>query len=200
MRGIDGIKDVEILGNQATLRMSRHVSNETLQAALTAAGATKSLRENGVQRLLLTGDNERVAASVARELGMDDYLAEVLPEEKQNKIRELQAAGEFVAMTGDGVNDAPALAQADVGIAIGSGTDVAAETADIVLVDSDSKDKAGPFLYGKGAHRKMVQNLWWATGYNFVALPLATGFVPGLVISPVIGAVNTQLLRGKLKR
>jgi Cu2+-exporting ATPase len=107
-----------------------------------SAGAIDTLQKNGIKCLLLTGDNERVAASVAKELGMDDYLAEVLPDQKQDKIKELQAAGEFVAMTGDGVNDAPALARADVGIAIGSGTDVAAETADIVLVDSDPKDIA----------------------------------------------------------
>ena len=174
-----------------------------------SAGAIKTLQDNGIRCSLLTGDNERVAAAVAGELGMDDYMAEVLPEEKQAKIRELQAAGEFVAMTGDGVNDAPALAQADVGIAIGSGTDVAAETADVVLVDSDPKDIANLILFGKATHRKMVQNLWWATGYNVVALPLATGFVPGLMISPAIGAalmsastvicaVNAQLLRNQL--
>jgi Cu2+-exporting ATPase len=133
-----------------------------------------------------------------------------LPNQKQDKIIELQAMNEFVAMTGDGVNDAPALAQADVGIAIGSGTDVAAETADIVLVDSNPKDIANLILFGKATHRKMVQNLVWATGYNIVALPLATGFVPGLMISPAFGAalmsistiicaVNAQLLKRSLK-
>ncbi|NJC25851.1 heavy metal translocating P-type ATPase [Neolewinella antarctica] len=176
-----------------------------------SAGAIDTLQKNGIKCLLLTGDNERVAASVAKELGMDDYLAEVLPDQKQDKIKELQAAGEFVAMTGDGVNDAPALARADVGIAIGSGTDVAAETADIVLVDSDPKDIANLILFGKATYRKMIQNLWWATGYNAVALPLATGFVPGFVISPAVGAalmsistvicaVNAQLLKGQLER
>ncbi len=176
----------------------------------TSAAAINTLQENGIKCSLLTGDNERVAAAVAKELGMDDYMAEVLPEEKQAKIKELQAAGEFVAMTGDGVNDAPALAQADVGIAIGSGTDVAAETADVILVNSDPKDIASLILFGKATHRKMVQNLWWATGYNVVALPLATGFVPGLMISPAIGAalmsastvicaINAQLLKGNLK-
>jgi Cu2+-exporting ATPase len=175
-----------------------------------SAGAIRTLQDNGIKTSLLTGDNERVAAAVARELGMDDYMAEVLPDEKQAKIKELQAAGEFVAMTGDGVNDAPALAQADVGIAIGSGTDVAAETADVVLVDSNPEDIANLILFGQATHRKMVQNLWWATGYNMVALPLATGFVPGLMISPAIGAalmslstvvcaVNAQLLRRQLK-
>jgi Cu2+-exporting ATPase len=175
-----------------------------------SAGAIKTLQDNGIKCSLLTGDNERVAAAVAKELGMDDFMAEVLPDEKQTKIKELQAAGEFVAMTGDGVNDAPALAQADVGIAIGSGTDVAAETADVVLVDSDPGDIASLILFGKATHKKMIQNLWWATGYNIVALPLATGFVPGLIISPAIGAalmsastvicaVNAQLLKGELK-
>lgn len=174
-----------------------------------SAGAIKILQDNGIKCSLLTGDNERVAAAVARELGMDDYMADVLPEEKQAKVKELQAAGEFVAMTGDGVNDAPALAQADVGIAIGSGTDVAAETADVVLVNSDPQDIANLILFGKATHQKMIQNLWWATGYNVVALPLAMGIVPGLLISPAIGAalmsastvicaVNAQLLRGKL--
>ena len=168
--------------------------------------AIKTLQQNGIKVSLLTGDNEKVAAAVAEELGMDDYMAEVLPEEKQEKIKALQEQGEFVAMTGDGVNDAPALAQADVGIAIGSGTDVAAETADIVLVDSDPKDIANLILFGKATYRKMVQNLGWATGYNLIALPLATGFVPGFIISPAFGAalmsistiicaLNAQLLK-----
>lgn len=172
--------------------------------------AIKTLQKNGIKCSLLTGDNEKVAASVAKELGMDDYMAEVLPNEKLAKIKELQAKGEFVAMTGDGVNDAPALAQADVGIAIGSGTDVAAETADIILVDSDPKDISNLILFGKATYRKMVQNLGWATGYNIIALPLATGFVPGLMISPAFGAalmsistvvcaVNAQLLKREMK-
>ena len=171
--------------------------------------AIKTLQQNGIKVSLLTGDNEKVAAAVAEELGMDDYMAEVLPEEKQEKIKALQGQGEFVAMTGDGVNDAPALAQADVGIAIGSGTDVAAETADIVLVDSDPIDIATLILFGKATYRKMVQNLGWATGYNLIALPLATGFVPGLIISPAFGAalmsistiicaLNAQLLKGSM--
>jgi Cu2+-exporting ATPase len=175
-----------------------------------AYDAIKTLQDNGIKCTLLTGDNEVVAASVARELQLDDYLAEVLPEQKQQKIRALQEKGEFVAMTGDGVNDAPALAQADVGIAIGSGTDVAAETADIVLVNSDPRDIANLILFGKATYRKMVQNLVWATGYNVVALPLATGFIPGLLISPAVGAalmsistiicaVNAQLLRRSLQ-
>ena len=171
--------------------------------------AIKTLQKNNIKVSLLTGDNEKVAKYVADKLGLDDYMAEVLPDQKQEKIKALQAKGEFVAMTGDGVNDAPALAQADVGIAIGSGTDVAAETADIVLVDSNPNDIANLILFGKATYRKMVQNLVWATSYNVVALPLATGFVPGLIISPAFGAalmsistiicaINAQLLKGEL--
>lgn len=170
----------------------------------------KTLQNNGIKVLLLTGDNEKVAAAVAKELNMNDYMAEVLPDQKLDKIKALQANGEFVAMTGDGVNDAPALAQADVGIAIGSGTDVAAETADVVLVNSDPNDIAKLILFGKATYRKIVQNLAWATGYNIIALPLATGFIPGLIISPAFGAalmsvstiicaVNAQLLRTQMK-
>lgn len=172
--------------------------------------AIKTLQNNGIKVLLLTGDNEKVAAAVAKKLNMNDYMAEVLPDLKLDKIKALQAKGEFVAMTGDGVNDAPALAQADVGIAIGSGTDVAAETADVVLVNSDPNDIAKLILFGKATYRKIVQNLAWATGYNIIALPLATGFVPGLIISPAFGAalmsvstiicaVNAQLLRTQMK-
>lgn len=168
--------------------------------------AIKTLKKNGIKSILLTGDNDVVAKAVASELNLDNYMAEVLPDEKQLKIKQLQEKGEYVAMTGDGVNDAPALAQADVGIAIGSGTDVAAETADIVLVDSDPKDIVNLILFGKATYQKMVQNLAWATGYNVVALPLATGFVPGFIISPAFGAalmaistiicaLNAQLLR-----
>lgn len=172
--------------------------------------AIKTLQDNGIKVSLLTGDNEKVAAAVAKELNMNDYMAEVLPDEKLAKIKALQETGEFVAMTGDGVNDAPALAQADVGIAIGSGTDVAAETADIVLVDSNPNDIANLILFGKATYRKMIQNLAWATGYNLIALPLATGFIPGLMISPAFGAalmsvstvicaVNAQLLKNSMK-
>lgn len=171
--------------------------------------AIKVLQKNNIKVSLLTGDNKSVAADVAGKLGLDDFMAEVLPDQKQDTIKSLQEKGEFVAMTGDGVNDAPALAQADVGIAIGSGTDVAAETADIILVDSDPKDIASLILFGKATYRKMVQNLVWATGYNVIALPLATGFIPGLMISPAFGAalmsistiicaVNAQLLKKDL--
>lgn len=173
----------------------------------------KILKENGIKNLLLTGDNDQVAQKVSNELNMDGFIANVLPHEKQIKIKELQGKGEFVAMTGDGVNDAPALAQADVGIAIGSGTDVAAETADIILVNSDPKDIANLILFGKATYKKMVQNLLWATAYNIVAIPLAAGvlYKQGIVLTPAIGAVlmslstiivaiNAQFLKTSLKK
>jgi Cu2+-exporting ATPase len=141
--------------------------------------------------VLLTGDNEAVAAEVSKTLGMDGYFAGVLPHEKQEKIKQLQSKGEFVAMTGDGVNDAPALAQADVGIAVGSGSDIAAETAGIVLVNSNPLDIVRLILFGKATYRKMIQNLAWATGYNAVAMPLAAGVLynAGILLSPAAGAV-----------
>ncbi len=153
--------------------------------------AIKTLHENGIKSILLTGDNSIVAKSVSDELKMDGYFAEVLPHQKLEKIKELQSKGEFVAMTGDGVNDAPALAQADVGIAVGSGSDIAAETAGIILVNSNPKDIANLILFGKATYRKMIQNLVWATGYNVVALPLAAGVLYnyGILLSPAAGAV-----------
>jgi Cu2+-exporting ATPase len=169
------------------------------------------LKKSGIKNLLLTGDNEKVARKVSEELKMDGYIANVLPHEKLEKVKALQEQGEFVAMTGDGVNDAPALAQADVGIAVGSGTDVAAETADIILVNSDPKDIADLILFGKATYNKMIQNLWWATGYNILAIPLAAGVLYkwGIMLSPAVGAllmslstvvvaVNAQLLKTKL--
>lgn len=157
--------------------------------------AIRRLNEAGVACWMLTGDTEGVAAAVADELNLDGYFAEVLPHEKQDKIRELQDRGEVVAMTGDGINDAPALAQADVGVAVGSGTDVAAETADIVLVNSDPMDVASLILFGEKTYGKMVQNLLWATGYNVVAIPLAAGvlYYQGIVISPAAGAILMSL-------
>lgn len=157
--------------------------------------AIKRLREEGIKTWMLTGDNEKTAKQVSEELGLDGYFAEVLPEEKQEKIKELQSQGRFVAMTGDGANDAPALAQADVGIAIGSGTDVAAETADIILVNSNPEDVVSLIDFGKATYRKMIQNLIWATGYNVFAIPLAAGVLSGIgiVISPAVGAVLMSL-------
>ena len=173
-----------------------------------SAESIQTLQENGIKTMMLTGDNQAVAAKVSRQLGLDDFFAEVLPDQKLEKIKALQESGEFVAMTGDGVNDAPALAQANVGIAVGSGTDVAAETADIILVNSNPKDISKLILFGKATYRKMVQNLIWATAYNVVAIPLAAGVLYnwGIMISPAFGAAlmslstvivaaNAQLLR-----
>lgn len=157
--------------------------------------AIEQLQKAGIKCWMLTGDNEKTAKKVAEELNLKGYFAEVLPHEKQEKIKELQAQGEFVAMTGDGVNDAPALAQADVGIAVGSGTDVAAETADIILVNSNPIDVTSLILYGKATYNKMIQNLFWATGYNLFAIPLAAGALAsvGVIISPAIGAILMSL-------
>lgn len=178
----------------------------------TSAKAIQSLKEMDIKTFLLTGDNERIASSVSKSLGMDGYLANVLPHHKQEKVKEFQEKGEVVAMTGDGVNDAPALAQADVGIAVGSGTDVAAETADIILVNSDPEDVVNMIAFGRATYRKMIQNLWWAVGYNIIAIPLAAGVLyPWFVLSPAMGAVlmslstiivalNAQLLRRKFGR
>lgn len=156
-----------------------------------SSAAIRTLQAQGIKTLLLTGDNKEVAKSVSDMLGMDGFIAEVLPHQKLEKIKELQAKGEFVAMTGDGVNDAPALAQANIGIAVGSGSDIAAETAGIVLVNSNPKDVANLIVFGKATYRKMIQNLIWATGYNIIALPLAAGvlYKAGVMLSPAMGAV-----------
>ncbi|MFA6383205.1 MAG: copper-translocating P-type ATPase [Parcubacteria group bacterium] len=158
-------------------------------------GAIKLLRDEGIKMWMLTGDNESSAKSVAETLKLDGYFAGVLPHQKQEKVKELQDKGEFVAMVGDGINDAPALAQANVGIAIGSGTDVAAETADIILVNSNPQDIASLVLFGKATYKKMVQNLAWATGYNVIAIPLAAGVLAGygILLSPALGAIFMSL-------
>ena len=153
--------------------------------------ALRRLKEMGVKAMMLTGDARPVAAWVAAELGLDDYFAEVLPDQKAAKIREVKQRGLTVAMVGDGVNDAPALVEADVGIAIGAGTDVAIESADIVLVRSDPRDVAAIVGLARATYSKMVQNLWWATGYNAVAMPLAAGVLYrlGVLLTPAAGAV-----------
>lgn len=173
-----------------------------------SAQAVKSLHDAGIEVVMMTGDAQAVADAVARSLGIDTVLAQVLPEKKATHIERLQAAGKRVAMVGDGVNDAPALVTADVGIAIGAGTDVAVEAGDVVLVRSDPRDVARIVNLSRATYRKMVQNLWWAAGYNIVAIPLAAGVLApwGLVLTPAVGAVfmslstiivalNAQLLR-----
>jgi Cu2+-exporting ATPase len=159
----------------------------------TSADAVAALHEAGVEVVMLTGDNEATARRIAGQLGIDTVIAEVLPGDKAAKIIELQRAGRRVAMVGDGVNDAPALATADLGIAIGAGTDVAIETADVVLMRSDPLDVPVALTIGRGTLRKMRQNLGWAVGYNAIALPIAAGvFAPafGLVLRPEIAALS----------
>ncbi|MCB0397630.1 MAG: copper-translocating P-type ATPase [Flavobacteriales bacterium] len=175
--------------------------------------AIRKFKENNIKVMMATGDNEMVAKAVSNELGLDGYYSEVLPHQKVEIVKALQAKGEFVAMTGDGVNDAPALAQADVGIAVGSGTDVAAETADIILVNSNPQDILNLILFGKATYRKMIQNLVWATAYNAFAIPLAAGalYAAGFVLGPAVGAVfmslstvivaiNAQLLKSQINK
>jgi P-type Cu2+ transporter len=159
----------------------------------TAAAAVSALHEAGIEVVMLTGDNQATAERIAGRLGIDTVIAEVLPGDKADKVAELQRAGKKVAMVGDGVNDAPALARADIGIAIGAGTDVAIETADIVLMRSDPLDVPVALRIGQGTLRKMRQNLAWAIGYNAIALPIAAGvFAPafGLVLRPEIAALS----------
>ena len=170
--------------------------------------AIAALHARGIEVVMMTGDARAVADAVASDLGIDTVFAEVLPEQKASKIEELKRAGKRVAMVGDGVNDAPALVTADVGIAIGAGTDVAVEAGDIVLVRSDPRDVPRIIALSRASYRKMVQNLWWAAGYNIVAIPLAAGVLAkyGILLSPAVGAVlmsastvivaiNAQLLR-----
>lgn len=160
-----------------------------------AKAAIRKLKEINVSSVMLTGDNQRVASYVGEKLGIDQVMAEVLPEAKADKIKSLQNDGYVVGMTGDGVNDAPSLAVADLGIAIGAGTDVAIETADVILVRSNPMDVVNILKLSKATYRKMIQNLIWATGYNIIALPLAAGifYNQGIVISPALGAVLMSL-------
>lgn len=193
-----------------------HIENERVRAAFAVADAIRPesleaiqrLHEAGIEVAMVTGDSRAVAEAVARELKIDTIFAEVLPDKKVEKIKQLQNAGKRVAMVGDGVNDAPALVTADVGVAIGAGTDVAVEAGDIVLVRSDPRDVPRIIALSRATYRKMLQNLWWAAGYNVVAIPLAAGLLAskGIVLSPALGAVlmslstiivavNAQLLR-----
>jgi Cu2+-exporting ATPase len=192
------------------------VDDKSVLAAFAVADVIRPESKNAVQRLhamgvevaMLTGDSRPVAEAVASELGIDHVFAEVLPEHKDQKVAELQAQGKHVAMVGDGVNDAPALTRAEVGIAIGGGTDVAIESAGLILVQSNPLDVVKIIALSRASYRKMVQNLWWAAGYNIVALPLAAGVLApwNILISPAVGALlmsvstiivalNAQLLR-----
>ncbi len=157
--------------------------------------AIRKLKATGIKVFMLTGDADAVAKSVAEKLGIDEYLAEVLPDQKAEKIKMWKDMGLKVAMVGDGVNDAPALVTADVGIAIGAGTDVAIESADIILVKNNPEDVAKVANLSEKTYSKMVQNLWWAAGYNIIAIPLAAGILAnyGIVISPAIGALLMSL-------
>jgi Cu2+-exporting ATPase len=157
--------------------------------------AVAALHQMGIKSIMLTGDSRAAAQWVAQDLGLDDFFAEVLPHEKAARIQEVQKRGLTVAMVGDGVNDAPALAQADVGIAIGAGTDVAIETADVILVRDDPRDVVAVVRLSRATYRKMLQNLAWATGYNVVAIPLAAGVLAGVgfIMSPAVGAVFMSL-------
>jgi Cu2+-exporting ATPase len=160
---------------------------------LNAKQAVEKLTAMGVEVAMLNGDNRATAERIAGELAIKTVFAEVLPGQKADKVKELQSQGKLVAMVGDGINDAPALAQADVGIAIGAGTDVAMETADVVLMKSDPFDVIGAITLSRATLRKMHQNLWWAAGYNTIAFPIAAGlFYPafGLVLRPEIAAIS----------
>src|SRR4029453_4236287 len=170
--------------------------------------AIQRLHDQHIEVIMMTGDSRPVAQSVAEELGIDTVFAEVLPDQKASKVNELQQRGKRVAMVGDGVNDAPALLTADVGIAIGAGTDVAVEAGDVVLVRSDPRDVPRIIALSQATYRKMIQNRWWAAGYNIVAIPLAAGALAplGVILPAAVGAVlmslstivvamNAQLLR-----
>jgi Cu2+-exporting ATPase len=185
----------------AVLAVADAIREESLEAV-------RRLHEMGVEVIMMTGDAKTVADAVAKELGIETVFAEVLPEQKASKVEEVRRSGKRVAMVGDGVNDAPALLTADVGIAIGAGTDVAVEAGDVVLVRSDPRDVPRIIALSKATYRKMVQNLWWAVGYNIAAIPLAAGVLApwGIVLNPAVGAIlmslstvvvalNAQLLR-----
>jgi len=198
---VDGkkIKDIEAQGKTIVYVMI----DGNLKGAIALADkirpeskeAISKLKGMGIKCMMITGDNKQVAKWVADEVGLDEYFAEVLPDKKAEKVKEIQSRGLIVAMTGDGVNDAPALAQADVGIAIGAGTDVAIETADIILTKSNPLDVLAIISLAKATYRKMIQNLGWATGYNVIAIPLAAGvlFTYGILLTPALGALLMSL-------
>ncbi|WOS95829.1 copper-translocating P-type ATPase [Nosocomiicoccus massiliensis] len=177
--------------------------NEELAGAIALADkikesskqAIEQLHKRNIKAIMLTGDNQKVANYVAEQIGIDEVYAEVMPDEKADKVTEIQERGLIVAMTGDGINDAPALTKADVGIAVGAGTDIAIDSADIVLVDSNPKDILAIFSLSKRTYNKLVQNLIWATGYNVIALPLAAGVLApwGIILSPAVGAILMSL-------
>ena len=157
--------------------------------------AVQRLHDMGMEVAMLTGDSEAVAKAVAEELNIDYYFAQVLPEDKDKKVNELQAEGKRVAMVGDGVNDAPALTRADVGIAIGSGTDVAVESAGLILIKSNPLDVVNIVKISRASYRKMKENIWWAAGYNIIAIPLAMGILApiGFIMPPAVGALLMSL-------
>lgn len=179
------LKEANIIGAIALADIVRKESKKAIE----------ELKKMNIKTIMLTGDNSKVADWVAKEIGLDEYIAEVLPQEKAKKIKEVQQRGLIVAMTGDGVNDAPALAQADVGIAIGAGTDVAIETADVILIKSNPLDVVNIIKLSQVTYNKMVQNLIWATGYNVFAIPIAAGvlYSIGILLSPAMGAVLMSL-------
>jgi Cu2+-exporting ATPase len=160
-----------------------------------AADFIQHLKAQGIRPVMLTGDNQAAAALVAQQLGIDDFHAQLLPEDKTKMVAQYQAQGQRVLMVGDGVNDAPSLAAAEIGVAIGAGTDVAIDSADVVLVRSDPADIINFLNLAQRTMRKMVQNLWWGAGYNIVALPLAAGILApiGVLLSPAVGAVLMSL-------
>jgi len=179
------LKDKKLMGYIALNDMIRETSKEAIE----------SLKEMGIDSYMLTGDNQKVANEVAKKLGIKHVFAEVLPDQKSDKIESLTKEGRLVAMTGDGINDAPALAKAHLGIAIGAGTDVAIETADVILVKSNPMDVVNIIKLSKSTYKKMIQNLIWATGYNIIAIPLAAGVLSsiGILLSPAVGAVLMSL-------
>lgn len=192
------IKDKQVIGALGLADMVREQSQQTVQ----------TLREMGIKTAMITGDSDEVADYVSKQLGLDQYFAEVKPEDKANKVKQLQKKGQKVAMVGDGINDAPALSQANIGMAIGAGTDVAIKSADMILVKSNPEDVIKVIKLSKVTYRKMAQNLAWATGYNVFAIPLAAGVLygSGIVLAPALGAIlmsvstvvvafNAQLLR-----